>query len=323
MEELLYYAHQEMVGRFPFLDIPWGAYFELTRIGEPIEALMGVLLYSVGLIFSASLAMPPLQPKEFMPQACRAVLWVYYMRHALCTFKDAVDYEYDRRVFRRRSRPVARGAITPDEAFNFSSVLLLLGILGLLYLPAESHGLGIIVTLTMMLYPFAKRFTAFPQLIMGFGFSMSVFMALKVIGVNLSPGSEDFWSAIFLGVVLMLLVTIANVVYTFPDARNDASVGGKSMALIMTNRPKTWLWIMIAIVEVLLWKIGNLSDYSIFYNIISCGGSFFALSTMLALVDLRVIADCQWWFKRAMMGSVFLLFWGLYMEYVIRLHVLQ
>ena len=89
MEELLYYAHQEMVGRFPFLDIPWGAYFELTRIGEPIEALMGVLLYSVGLIFSASLAMPPLQPKEFMPQACRAVLWVYYMRHALCTFKDA------------------------------------------------------------------------------------------------------------------------------------------------------------------------------------------------------------------------------------------
>lgn len=323
MEEFIDYAHQELINLFPFLDIPWGAYFELTRISEPMEALMAVLLYSVGLMFSVSLVIPPLQPKEVLPQACRGVLWVYYMRHALCAFKDAVDYEYDRHILRRRSRPVARGALTPDEAFNFSSVLLLIGTLGLSYLPTESHGLGVIVTLVMMLHPFGKRFTAFPQLIMGFGFTMSVFMAIKVIGVDLSLGSEDFWSAFCLGIALMLLATIANVVYKYQEMRDDSKVGGISMALIMSNRPKTWLWVMTAVIEVLLWKVGNLSDYSILYNIISCGGSFFALSTMLALVDLRVTADCEWWFRRGMMGSVFLLFWGLYMEYVIRLHVLQ
>ncbi|GAM38578.1 prenyltransferase [Talaromyces pinophilus] len=323
MEEFLDYAHQEAISLFPFLDIPWGAYFELTRLSQPAEALMAVLLYSVGLMFSASLVIPPLQPKDVLPLACRGALWVYYMRHAICTFKAAVDYEYDRHVRRRQSGPVARGALTPDEAFNFSSILLLLGTLGLFYLPRESHGLGVIVTLVMMLYPFGKRFTSYPQLIMGFGFTMGVFMSGNVIGVDLSPGSGNFRSALYLGIVLMLLATIANVVYTYQDMRDDAKVGGKSMALIMSNRPKTWLFAMTAITGILLWKIGNLSDYSILFNIISCGGSFFALSTMLALIDLRVARDCEWWFRRGMMGSVFLIFGGLYMEYVIRLYVLQ
>lgn len=323
LEEFLNYAHEEAISLFPFLDIPWGPYFELTRINQPVEAAIAVLLYSVGLIFSASLVLPPLQPKEFLPLASRCALWVYFMRHALCTFKGAVDYEYDRHVRRRRSRPVARGALTPDEAFNFSSILILLGTLGLFYLPRDSHGLGVIVTLVMMVYPYSKRFTSFPQLIMGFGFTLSVFMSGKVIGVDLSPGSENFRSALYLGIVCMLLATIANVIYSYRDMRDDAKAGVKSMALIMTNRPKVWLWTMTAVIEVLLWKVGNLSDYSILYNIISCGGSFFALSVMLALVDLRVAADCEWWFRRGMMGSVFAIVWGLYMEYVIRLYVFQ
>jgi 4-hydroxybenzoate polyprenyltransferase len=323
LDEFLDYAHQEAISLFPILDIPWGPYLELTRISQPVGSLMAVLLYSVGLIFSATLGLPPLQPKEVLPLAARSVLWVYYMRHALCTFKDAVDYEYDRHVRRRQSRPVARGALTPDEAFNFSIMLLLLGILSLFYLPHYSHGLGVIVTLVMMLYPYGKRFTSFPQLIMGFGFTVTVFMSSKVIGADLSPGSGNFRPALYLGIVCMLLATIANVVYTYQDMRDDSKVGGKSMALIMSNRPKAWLWTMTAIIEVLLWKIGNLSDYSILYNIIACGGSCFALSAMLALVDLRVAADCEWWFRRGMMGSVFLIFWGLYMEYVIRLYVFQ
>ncbi|EEA22047.1 hypothetical protein TMatcc_008530 [Talaromyces marneffei ATCC 18224] len=321
LEEFLDYAHQEAIQLFPFLDIPWGAYFELTRISHPDEAIMAVLLYSVGLVFSATLLLPMLQPKELLRLVSRSVLWVYYMRHALCAFKDAVDYEFDRRVRRRQSRPVARWALTPEEAFNFSSILLHIGTLGLFFLPSESHGLGVIVILVMMLYPFGKRFTFFPQFIMGFGFTLSVFMSGKVIGVDLSPGSEDFWSALYLGIVCMLLATIANVVYTYQDMRDDAQAGGKSMALMMSNRPKIWLWAMTAVVEVLLWKIGNLSDYSILYNIITCGGSSFALSALVALVDLRVAADYEWWFRRGMIGSVFFIIWGLYMEYVIRLYV--
>lgn len=323
VEEFLGYAHHEVISLFPFLDIPWGPYFELTRISEPVGAGMAVLLYSIGLMFSASIVIPPLQPKQILSPACRSVLWVYYMRHALCTFKDSIDYDYDRHVRRRKSRPVARGALTPNEAFNFSSILLIIGTLGLCYLPKGSHGLGVLVTLAMKLYPFGKRFTSFPQLIMGFAFMMSVFMSGQVIGVDLSPSSENFWSALYLGIVLMLLATIANVVYTYQDMRDDAELGVKSMALTMGNRPKAWLWTMTIMIEILLWKIGSLSDYSILYYIISCGGSFFVLSTMVTLVDLRVPADCEWWFRRGMMGGVFLIFFGLYMEYVIRLYVFQ
>ena len=95
------------------------------------------------------------------------------------------------------------------------------------------------------------------------------------------------------------------------------------MALIMSDRPKVWLSAMTAIIQILLWKIGNLSDYSILFNVIACGGSFFALSTMLSLIELRVAADCEWWFRHGIMGSVVAIICGLYMEYVIRLHVFQ
>ena len=217
LEEFLDYAHHEIITLFPILDIPWGPFFELTRINRPVEAVMAVLLYSVGLLFSTSLIVPPLQPKAILTPAWRSIVWVYYMRHALCAFKDATDYEYDRHVRRRQLRPVARGALTPDAAFNFSIILLAAGTIALAFLPRRSHGLGVLVTLVMMLYPYAKRVTSFPQFVMGFGFTLSVFMTGNIIGVELSPGSGNFWPALYLGLVLMLLATMANVVYTYQD----------------------------------------------------------------------------------------------------------
>ncbi|EED16253.1 prenyltransferase, putative [Talaromyces stipitatus ATCC 10500] len=318
-EEFLYYASQEVVNLFPFLDIPWGPYFEVTRIHQPNETIMAVLLYSVGLTHAVSLSWPLLQPKELLPLASKCVLWIFIIRHALCAFKGAVDYEYDKHVRRRRSRPVARGALTPDEAFNFSVVQLLLGTGVLASLPNDCHGLGVISTLVMMLYPYGKRFTSFPQLIMGFGFAVSVFMASMVIGIDVSPGSEHFVSTLYMALVSMHIVTIANVIYSYQDMRDDAKAGIKSMPLVIGDRPKMWLSMMTAATEILLWKVGNRNDYSILYYIISCGGSFFLLSVMLALVDLRVAADCEWWFRRGAMGSVAVIVSGLYLEYVIRL----
>lgn len=320
-EEFFDYASQEIANICPWLDIPWGPYFEVTRLNQPLGLITAVLLYCIALAFAASVSWPLIRPKDLLGLATQFLLWLFVTRHALCTLQTAVDSEYDRQVQRRKSGPVARGALTTDEAFNFGMVQLLLGIWTLARLPKESHGMGVIVTIVMMLYPYGKRFTSFPQVIRGLGFSLSVFQAGKIIGVDLAPGSDHFLSALYLGSACMLLAVVANVIYSYQDMRDEAQAGWKSMALTMGDRPKLWLWIMIATASCLLWNVGSRSDFSILYYITSCGGSFFGLSTMLALIDLRVPVDCEWWFRRGILGTLASIAISLSMEYIIRLHV--
>ncbi|OKL56536.1 hypothetical protein UA08_08090 [Talaromyces atroroseus] len=304
-----------------FAQVPpsWVPYVELTRLNQPVGALMPILLYGVGLTFAACVSQPLIPMSEFFVLAWHSDIWLFIMRHALCTFNDAIDYEYDRKVRRCRLRPVARGAITPERALQFSAAQLILGAYALSNLPRESHGLGVITTLIMMIYPFAKRFTHFPQLIMGSSFTVSIFMACAAVGVDASFESEQFPSALFLGVACMLIVAIADTIYAYQDIRDDAEAGIKSMTLVLGDRPKTWLWTLTAAVEGLLLMAGHQSNFSPIYYLVSCGGSFVVLSAMIALVDLRVAADCRWWFKRGGTGSVFAIMLGLYIEYFIRL----
>lgn len=297
----------------------WIPYIELTRINQPIGALVPILLYSVGLIFAACVSQPIVSTREFFTLAWHSYVWIFIMRHALCTFNDAIDYEYDQKIRRCQLRPVARGAITPERALQFCGVQLMLGAWALSHLPVESHGLGVIATLVMMIYPFGKRFIDFPQLVMGFSFTVGVFMACAVVGVDASLGSEHFSSVLCLGLVCMLIVGVVHTIYAYQDFRDDARAGVKSMTLVLGDRPKTWLWTLTAAIEGLLLMVGKQNDFSPLYYFLTCGGSLFALSAMLALVDLRVAADCRWWFKRGGTGCVFAIMSGLYVEYIIRL----
>lgn len=299
----------------------WVPYIRLTRLDQPTDALMPMLLYSVGLTFAACVTQPLVSVREYFELAWLSNMWLFIMHHALCTFNDAINYEYDRRAKHRRLRPVAQGLITPEQAHQFSSLQIMLGAWVLRCLPERSHFFGVITTLIMMIHPYGKRFTYFPQFIRGFGFTVSVLMACTAIGVDISPGSEHFPSIICLGLVCMLIVVIADVIYNYQDMREDAAAGVKSMTLVLGDRPKTWLWTLTAGTEGLLLIVGHQNDFSCFYYLLSCGGSLFALSVMLALVDLRVAADCTWWFRRGAMGGVFAIVSGLYIEYVIRLYL--
>jgi 4-hydroxybenzoate polyprenyltransferase len=304
---------------FALVPPSWIPYVELTRLDQPVGVLMPILLYSIGLTFAACVSQPLISMSEFFVLAWHSDIWLFIMRHALCAFNDAIDYEYDQKVRRHRLRPVARGAITPERALQFSAVQLMLGAWALSNLPTESHGLGVITTIIMMIYPFGKRFTHFPQLIMGSGFTVSIFMACAAVGADASVGSAHYASALFLGVACMLIVAIADTIHAYQDLHDDARAGIKSMTLILGDRPKTWLWTVTAGIEGLLLMVGHQNDFSPFYYLITCGGSFFVLSAMLVLVDLRVAADCRWWFHRGGIGSVFAIVSGLYIEYFIRL----
>jgi 4-hydroxybenzoate polyprenyltransferase len=89
------------------------------------------------------------------------------MRGAGCTINDLWDKEFDRRVERTKSRPIASGEITPRQAFLWAGIQLSLGFLILIQLNIPSIILGIICLVPVLIYPLMKRYTYWPQIFLG------------------------------------------------------------------------------------------------------------------------------------------------------------
>ena len=93
------------------------------------------------------------------------------MRGAGCTINDLWDRDFDRRVERTKSRPIASGEITPKQAVAWGAVQLSLSFLILLQLPAPAIILGVISLLPVAVYPLMKRYTYWPQFFLGITFN--------------------------------------------------------------------------------------------------------------------------------------------------------
>ena len=89
------------------------------------------------------------------------------MRGAACTWNDTHDRVYDRLVARTRLRPVARGAISPFQAHVFTAAQSIVGLLLLSSMPFQVSYYSLPVIAILGLYPFAKRVTHYPQVILG------------------------------------------------------------------------------------------------------------------------------------------------------------
>src|SRR5271156_5419970 len=92
------------------------------------------------------------------------------MRGAGCAYNDIVDRDFDAQVERTRSRPIPSGQVTPLQAFVFGCMLSIAGLLVLIQFNTFTIWLAIASLALVLLYPFAKRFTNWAQLVLGFTF---------------------------------------------------------------------------------------------------------------------------------------------------------
>ncbi|KAL3475146.1 UbiA prenyltransferase family [Aspergillus californicus] len=147
--------------------------------------------YAIGLGFAACIATPAPSLQTLLTQATYLAAWVLLLRGVTCTWNDNLDQEFDRRVTRTKNRPIARGAVSTANAHLFTLAQMVLG--GALLLPLPEgcieHAVGI--TAVLMIYPLGKRFTDFPQVILGVGFAMPVFMCCSILGVQLTSTSTS------------------------------------------------------------------------------------------------------------------------------------
>ncbi len=157
------------------------------------------------------------------------------MRGAGCTWNDIVDRDYDGRVRRTALRPIPAGQVSGKSAFGFAVLLSLTGFLVLIQFNAFTIWLGIGSLGLVALYPFAKRFTYWPQLVLGLTFKWGALVGWAAIqgGLSLVP------VLLYAGCVFWTIGY--DTIYAHQDKDDDAVLGLKSTALRFGSSTPRWL----------------------------------------------------------------------------------
>lgn len=199
------------------------AYVQLTRFDKPvgIELLLYPTLWALLLVsFAQSHQLPNIQYLVIF------TLGSVFMRAAGCVINDFADRNFDGEVERTKNRPIARGAIKPKEALLVFFFLVLLSASLLLFLPIKVFYWSFGAIFLATLYPFMKRVTYLPQMVLGMAFSWSIPMVYVAV---LGHTNLFCWLLYFAN----LLWTVAyDTQYAITDRKDDLKIGVKSTAIL-------------------------------------------------------------------------------------------
>lgn len=148
------------------------------------------------------------------------------MRSAGSTANDIADRNFDAHVERTRFRPLASGRVSIRGAVTFFVAQLLCAASQLNFLTPYTRLMALAVVPIVILYPFGKRFTYWPQAILGAAFNWGILMAWSEINGSIPSGAVLIW----LGAVAWQIGY--DTVYAYVDARDDVKIGIKSTALL-------------------------------------------------------------------------------------------
>ena len=176
-------------------------------------------------------------------QAGWADLWIaagcavgaVLMRGAGCTWNDITDRDIDGSVARTASRPIPSGQVTPRGAFLWLCAQALAAFCILLTFDWAAIALGIAALLPVAIYPFAKRFTWWPQIFLGLAFNWGALLAWTAHTGGLG------WPAVALYLAGMAWTLFYDTIYAQQDAEDDALIGVKSTARLFGDTSPRWL----------------------------------------------------------------------------------
>ncbi|MCT4656103.1 MAG: 4-hydroxybenzoate octaprenyltransferase [Cohaesibacter sp.] len=224
-----------------YLPVWFRPYARLSRLERPIGwwLLLWPCLWSLGLALAASNRyfggeMPVSLSTAFY---YALLFWIgsVAMRGAGCTYNDLVDYKIDAKVDRTRSRPLPSGQVSRKQAWLWLGLQLLVGLLVLLQFNDFAVKLGFSSLLVVAAYPFMKRITHWPQLVLGLAFSWGGLMGWAAV-----YGSLDFAPVVLYAACVVWTIGY-DTIYAHQDKDDDALIGVKSTALLFADKTKHWL----------------------------------------------------------------------------------
>ena len=186
---------------------------------------------------------------------------VIITRSAGCVINDYADREIDKHIDRTRDRPITTGEISPKAALLLFFVLGLVAFALVLLTNALTIKISFLAIALAVLYPFTKRWTSLPQLILGLAFAMSVPMAFSA-QTGTVPASAGW---IFLATVLWTL--IYDTLYAMADRDEDLKIGVKSTAILFAKYDQLFITLLQILLMLVFIKIGNLFGLGAFFDI--------------------------------------------------------
>jgi 4-hydroxybenzoate polyprenyltransferase len=160
------------------------------------------------------------------------------MRSAGCCINDVADREFDRHVKRTARRPVTRGALTVKQALGFGALLALAAFALVLTTNPPTVLLSFVALAVAMVYPYAKRWVAMPQAVLGVAFSFGIPMAFAAVQGGLDWGLQAVvaavpWHAWALLAGNLLWVLAYDTEYAMVDRDDDIRIGIQTSALTL------------------------------------------------------------------------------------------
>ena len=228
-------------------------YLRLARLDRPIGSWLLLLpcWWSAGLAAVAA--------KATIPNPWHVVLFfvgAFAMRGAGCTWNDIVDRDIDGLVERTRSRPIPSGQVSVKAAAGFLVLQALVGLLVLLQFNLFTIGLGIASLAVVAIYPFMKRVTNWPQIVLGLAFSWGALM-----GWAAWFGSLDRAALVHYAGAICWVIGY-DTIYAHQDREDDALIGVKSTALLFGTYTRSMLAVFYAAAVVLIALAGYLAAAS-------------------------------------------------------------
>jgi len=223
---------------------PWSRpYLRLSRFDRPI----GSWLLLMPCWWSAALAAGVAHDIHRLPLVI-ALFFVgaFVMRGAGCTWNDITDRDLDAMVERTRSRPIPAGQVSVARAFAFLIVQALIGLAVLLQFNRFAVATGIASLVIVAVYPFMKRITWWPQIVLGLAFSWGALMGFAVTFGRIDATAL----ALYAGSIAWVIGY--DTIYAHQDAEDDALIGIKSTALLFGARTKPALMVFYALAVVLI-----------------------------------------------------------------------
>lgn len=220
----------------------------------------------------------------------------FLMRGAGCTWNDITDREFDAKVARTASRPLPSGQVTLRGAYAWMIIQSLLAFCILLTYSDATVFVGLASLIFVAIYPFAKRFTWWPQVFLGLAFNWGALLAWTAHTGSLG------WPAVGLYLAGIAWTLFYDTIYAHQDTEDDALIGVKSTARLFAEDTPRYLRIFLVAAVTLMGMaiITALIDGSPLALIIALGGPWamgWHLTWQLRQLDMDDPEKCMVLFR--------------------------
>jgi 4-hydroxybenzoate polyprenyltransferase len=218
-------------------------YLRLSRLDRPI----GSWLLLLPCWWSAALAAGIAHDVSRLPLTLVLFLiGAFAMRGAGCTWNDITDRDLDAQVERTRSRPIPAGQVSVPQAAAFLVLQALVGLVVLLQFNRFAVAAGAASLIIVAVYPFMKRITYWPQIVLGLAFSWGALMGFAVTFGRIDAAALVLYAGSIAWVIGY------DTIYAHQDAEDDALIGIKSTALLFGERTRPALMVFYGLAVALI-----------------------------------------------------------------------